>query len=189
MKPGQSTEYDSEMGSEYGGSRYFGGDSSAQFDNFNNYSGVRTFQKPVLGTQQFNLPSNRSGEYAPLTPQPYNLPSIQSGEFAPHQPYNNLPSIRSGEHALQSGEFDADTLGELPGQNRANFRDYNDQSYDDNPGQFIPSSGNLGPPSNRSGFGGRPPPPPSSYRPAIVSGEYVPIGKTVQFSATVDTRD
>ena len=102
MKPGQSMEYDSQFGSEYGGGTNRYGVDSGQFDTEEYNAGIRSFKKPMLGTQQFGLPQIRSGEFG--------LPAIRSGEFAlPHSSEYNAINITS------SGEFDGDSGAELLG--------------------------------------------------------------------------
>ena len=205
MKPGQSMEYDSQFGSEYGGGTNRYGVDSGQFDTEEYNAGIRSFKKPMLGTQQFGLPQIRSGEFG--------LPAIRSGEFAlPHSSeYNAINITSSGEFdgdsgaellgdesridvytAPRSGQFSSNNSGNMQQAGRPDSRDSNTYTPPRS-GQFAQSGGNSNNYNinnnnnngNRSGFFGQPPPRPPSYKPPTFSGEYIPIGKTVQFAPSV----
>jgi hypothetical protein len=186
MKPGQSMEYDSQFGREYN-------------------AGIRSFKKPMLGSQQFGLPQIRSGEFG--------LPAIRSGEFAlPHSSEYNAINITSSREfdgdsggdllgdesridvytAPRSGQFSSNNSGNMQQAGRPESRDSNSYTPPRS-GQFAQSGGNPNNNNNnnnnnngnRSGFFGQPPPRPPSYKPPTFSGEYIPIGKTVQFAPSV----
>lgn len=165
VKPGHSTEYDSQYGgSGIRGTSRFGG-NSAELDTQQYNSEVRKFRKPPIDTQQSGLSQMGNEEFAP-----------QSGE------YNYV-------HTASSGEYDVDTLGHLPGESRIDVRDSNPLAP--RSVRFTPNSGllevgsNIG---NISGFMGQPPPRPSQYMYGSFNREYAPIGKTVKFSDHIDER-
>ncbi|CAN5975752.1 unnamed protein product [Sphagnum jensenii] len=175
MKPGQSMEYEASLyggGSEFGTNRYTG--SSGEYDTQQYNSELRRFRKPMIGTQQFSIGENPSGEYG-------NLPTISSGEFDMDK-ILEVPSdeearidVKEEEESLNTHYFNKGGGGGGGG------------------GSFIRQGSNVGSTissadSFRSGFMGQPPPRLASYMPVSVSGEYIPIGKTVQFAKNLEER-
>ncbi len=176
MKPGQSMEYEASLysgGSEFGTNRYTG--SSGEYDTQQYNSELRRFRKPMIGTQQFSIGENPSGEYG-------NLPTISSGEFD----MDKILEVPSDEEARIDVKEEEESLN-------THYFNKGGGGGGGGGGSFIRQGSNVGSTissadSFRSGFMGQPPPRLASYMPVSVSGEYIPIGKTVQFAKNLEER-
>lgn len=170
MRPGQGSDTDSQYGSEsqYGTNRY-GGDSG-QFDSgdHSTNSGLRSFHKQNtnVSRQQNNLGVIQSAEHPPI---PEGSGEFDLGNSSGQMSVHDLKPPVLTQPTFQSGEYD-------PDKESSDFRPTN------RPRPSVPNNG-------MSGFIGAPPPPPGRYnQPLSYSGEYVPIGKTVHFAASVEEK-